>query len=615
MCGIYGYVGSTPAFDVVLEGLKKLEYRGYDSWGISTLCGTDFQTIKHVGPINNGASSSDRLMGNTGIGHVRWATHGAVTEANAHPHFDCRGEIAIVHNGVIHNEHILRTRLQTGGHNLISETDSELFAHLIEEYRDIPFMDAIYAAIGKIDAQYSFLVISNREPDKIFAARKKSPLRIGKGKDGFHISSDVNSLAGVADSYLDLEDGDVAEITAGGYRIFGQMHEPVTRKTIALDVPLSMVQKKPPYFFSEIIEQQQVIHELVYRTIRGPKIDLGIDIDGLRPVNDVILTGAGSSFFAALVGEYYLRRVARVPHLESVLATELEHRYKNGLGDLLKNRLLIAVSQSGETRDVLDAMEFARSSGARVMAIVNRPFAEAAKKSDVALYMGAGPELSVIASKTFITEVLVLLLLSIALVPEGSRTSEITALIDCIRKLDLSVKEVLDSREQIKRIAGEARYFEKAPLAFYPLSSGMNAPVALEVGRKLEEGLYVNSVGTTMGYASELKHGPLTMVTGNTLIFIIPTGVEYERILVNMNEAKARGAKIIAVTTTGDDKVKNIADDVIYIPACHELLTPILSGIALQLLTFYLSEAIVQRGLGKPNLDHPRNLAKSVTVE
>ncbi len=615
MCGIYGYIGNKPACKIILDGLQRLEYRGYDSWGIATLLKEKFHCERRVGYITKGHNTKLALPGNIGIGHVRWATHGTVSEKNAHPHFDCKYEIAIVHNGVIYNESLIRSKLAKSGHTFSSETDTELFAHLLEEKSEQNFIDIIYQSIQEIDAQYSFLILTKKEPDKIYAVRYKSPLKIGIGENGYHVSSDVVSLVGIVNEYVDLEDGDVAEISAEEYKIYNKNGKLVHRETNTVDIPVEMVRKKPPYFLKEVNEQKDIIKDIIDLCVRDFKIDLGIEMDKIKPFEGVILTGAGSSFFASMVGEYYLRRVSKLSHVETILATELEQKYTNNITNLTKNMLLIAITQSGETRDVLDAIEFMRSNGVKTLTLVNRSHAEASKMADLSIYIKAGPELSVIASKTFVAEVLILLLLSIALIPKREITEEIKNIISEIKKLPLFVEEVFKQERKIKQIVRKPQYLEGEELSFYPLSLGINIPVALEAGRKLEEGLYVHATGTTLGASSELKHGPLTMVSGNTLIFIIPNEPEHRRMLINMSEAKARGAKIIAVATTGNEAVKSLADDTIWIPECHELLTPILSIIPLQLLTYYLGEEIKKRNLGRPDLDRPRNLAKSVTVE
>lgn len=606
MCGIYGYIGNKLAHSVILNGLRKLEYRGYDSWGIVTLANGDFHCVKGLGYITKARVIETTLPGNIGIGHVRWATHGAISERNAHPHFDCKGEIAIVHNGVIHNELLIRRKLAKSGHSFTSDTDTELFAHLLEEKSKLSFIDAIYECIKEIDAQFGFLILSKKEPSKIFAARNKSPLVIGIGEGGYHISSDIVSLAGKATHCVDLEDGDVTEIGINGFKIYDRNKNFVQRELTPIGVSEETITKEPPYFPKEIREEERMANEIINRCTRGDEVDLGIDLDRIARVESIILTGAGSSFFASMVGEYYLRIISGLIHVESVLAAELKQKYAYAdLSHISKNTLLIALTQSGETRDTLEAMEFMRGKGIPVLTLVNRPRTEAAKISDLVIELPAGVEMSVIASKTFVAEVLMLLLFSIALARKKGLTEGTRRLMEEIKSLPLLINAIFEQEGEIEQIA--TKYCNENE--FYPLSTGINVPVALEIGRKLEEGLYVHAIGTSLGTSAELKHGPLTMVSDKTLIFIIPSGLEYQRTLLSMNEAKARTAKIIAIATDEDETVQSIADDTIWIPKCNELLTPILSIIPLQLLTYYIGK----RG-GKGNFDRPRNLAKSVTV-
>lgn len=606
MCGIYGYLGNKAACQIILGGLRRLEYRGYDSWGMATIADGRLYWIKRIGDIPENDETLRILPGNIGIGHVRWATHGAISERNAHPHFDCKGEIAIVHNGVIYNESSVRSRLAKSGHSFSSNTDTELFAHLLEEKSELSFIDAIYECVKEIDAQYSFLILAEREPNKIYAARNKSPLKIGISERGFHISSDIVSLVGKATRYTDLEDGDVAEIGFDGFKIYDKNKRLVQRELNPIDISEEMITKEPPYFLKEVQEEERVIKDIINRCIRNDEIDLGIDLDKIAGVENVILTGAGSSFFASMVGEYYLRIMTRLIHVESVLAGELKQKYAYvDSSSIPGNMLLIVLTQSGETRDTLDAIEFMRSKGVPALTLVNRPRTEAAKISDFVIELPAGPEMSVVASKTFVAEVLMLLLFSIALARKKGITKGMRELSEEIKRLPLSINTIFGRENEIKQIA--AKYCDEDK--FYPLSTGINVAVALEIGRKLEEGLYVNAVGTSLGTSSELKHGPLTMVSGKTLIFIVSPGSGYQKMLISMEEAKAREAKIIAIATERDEAVQRIADDAIWIPKCSELLTPILSIIPLQLLTYYIGKES-----SKGNLDRPRNLAKSVTV-
>lgn len=600
MCGIYGYIGNESAYLLILAGLQKLNYRGYDSWGMVTLDNGNFHIIKRLGYVTKSDITEITIPGNIGIGHVRWATHGLISEKNAHPHFDCKNEIAIVHNGVVYNENSIRNNLLKNGHIFNSNTDSELIAHLLEEKVQKKFSSAIYESLKEIDAQYSLLILTKKEQNKIYAARNKSPLKIGISKNGFHISSDVVSFVGIASEYIDLEDGDVAEISINEFKIYDKNNDLVQRKLNHIDILEEIIVKEPPYFLKEIQEEEIVVKNIINHYLKDNNIDFDVNLNGVEAIESVILTGSGSSFFASIIGEYYLRNITKIDHVESVLAAELMHKY----ADIPENTLLIALTQSGETRDTLDAIEFARKKGIPILTLVNRPCSEASKISNFVIEYQAGLENSVIASKTFVAEVLVLLLLSIY-IAKMKKTIEKNNIKKEIRNLPLYVREIFRQSDKIKQIA--KKYYNKSE--FYPLSMGINIPIALEIGRKLEEGLCVHTIGTSLGSSAELKHGPITMVNGKTLIFIIP-GADHKKILTSMKEAKFKNAKIIAVATKGDEMVRDIADDTIWIPKANKFLSPILCVIPLQLLAYYIGE---EKGR-KDCFDRPKNLAKSVTV-
>lgn len=610
MCGIYGYIGNKPAHRIVLSGLRKLEYRGYDSWGMATISSGQFYRTKRVGSIPEKDEALRVLPGSAGIGHTRWATHGIVSRRNAHPHFDCKDEIAVIHNGSIYNDTELREKLSIKGHLFKSETDTELFAHLLEEKSRANFMDAIYETLKEIEGQYAFLVIRKKEPNKIYAMRKTSPLKIGLGDRAIHISSDIYSFVGTVDKYIELEDGDVAEVTMEGFRIFDKDKNPVHREPQAVNISPEQISKgEYPWFFDkEIKAQPQVIKNILKQYIRDSEVDLGIDFAKFKNVKKVILTGAGSSYFACLVGEHYFRRLTGFTTIHTVISGELLSLYEGSdLALQSGNTLLIALTQSGETKDTLDTLKFMRQNGIRVLTLVNKPGSEAEKYSDFLIRLLAGPEVSVVATKTFLAEVLVLLLLSLTFAQErkGILSENIKIIIE-IKNLPSLIEVIFQQEKEIERIA--KKYYHQR--SFYPLSRGINVPVALEAGRKLEEELRVHTIGTSLGTSAELKHGPLTMVTGKTLIFIVPKSQEYEKILNNIREAQARKANIIALATEGDKSIRSLTEDIIWMPESNEFLTPIISIVALHLLTYYLGKF-----KNIKDFDKPRNLAKSVTVD
>ncbi len=610
MCGIYGYIGNETAYPIILDGLRKLEYRGYDSWGMATISNGRFYRTKRAGSIPEKGEGLRVLPGNIGIGHTRWATHGVVSRRNAHPHCDCNDEIAVIHNGSIYNDTELREKLSNKGHLFKSETDTELFAHLLEEKSRENFIDAVYKVLDEIEGQYAFLVLRKKEPNKIYAMRKASPLKIGFKDGAIHISSDIYSFAGTVNKYIELEDGDVAEVTMERVKIFDKDKNPVHREPRLVDISPEQISKGgyPWFFDKEIQAEPQVIKNILKQYMRDNEVDLDIDFAQLKTIEKVILTGAGSSYFACLVGEHYLRRLARLTSINTVISGELLSQYEgSSLAPQSSNTLLIAVTQSGETKDTLDALKFMRQNGIRVLTLVNKPGSEAEKYSDFVIRLLAGPEISVVATKTFTAGVLVLLLLSLMFAQErGEMTDENIKIITELRNLPPLVEVIFEQEREIEGIA--KKYCHQR--SFYPLSRGINVPVALEAGRKLEEELRVHTIGTSLGTSAELKHGTLTIVTGKTLIFIVPAGQEYDKILNNIREAHARKANIIALATKGDKSIQSLTEDIIWMPESNELLTPIISTAALHLLAYYLGRCKEIK-----DFDKPRNLAKSVTVD
>lgn len=608
MCGIYGYVGTELAFPIILDGLKKLEYRGHDSWGITTL-DDDFHTIKKIGYVDENALGTH--PDNVGIGHVRWATRGAISEINAHPHFDCKNEFAIVHNGVIFNEAHLRSGLRKKHSSIISDTDTELFAHLLEENinQNKNFIEDIYTTLKSVDAQYAFLIL-RKSDKKIYALRNKSPVRIGIGNGGYHVSSDIVSFVGKVNEYMDLEDGDIAEIGIDGIRIYDSGMNLFKRDLKPLNITPEIIDKGDyPYFYlKETEEIKSVIEGIIERYVKGNIVDLGIDLNIFKGAKRIILTGAGSSYFASMVGEYYMRQLLGTVNVESVLSSELELKYVDI--KFSQKTVLIALTQSGETKDTNDAIEFAKEKGITIVSLINKQHSEAEKLSDFVIKLLADVETSVVATKTFVAELLVLLLLSISL-SEDKKKYEI---LDEIKKLPDNLSTVFKKNEII-RIAEE--YYQEN--AIYPLSRGIMVPVAFETGRKIEEILYAHSIGTSMGSSAELKHGPLTMVKDKVMLFLIPPTKSYHKIIANIDEVKVRDAKIIVVATQGDEIIANLEkeeyiDYVIWIPKTHELVAPILYIVPLYLFVYYM--AIMKKKVnGQINPDRPRYLAKSITVD
>jgi len=621
MCGIFGYIGKEKACKFILNGLKKLDYRGYDSSGIATL-DDSFHVAKQVGCIDNlcnvvkQGKVMDKLLGNLGIGHVRWATHGIISERNAHPHLSCDKRIAVVHNGVVYNDLSLRRDLLERGHVLISDTDSELIAHLIEqEYNEhVGIFDSTRNALKQIEAQYALLILCKDEPDKIIAAKNKAPLWIGRGSSGYFGSSDVLSLIGNADEYLDLKDGDTAILSDDTVKIFDTEGKQIHREFIEVPFTEEEISKGNFDYFilKEILEQPDIVRKLVDEYIKNTKIDIFTDtdlVDIIKKLDRVILFGSGSSYFASRIGELYLKKIAKIVDVHSIVASELKYSLEDAFfsNEKLQETFVLAITQSGATRDTIAALEFLKNKF-KVLSITNMQLSEAERKSDYNLNMLAGFEISVAATKSFLAEIIMLLLISLRF-GEIKNTIDrdfITEIIEQMKNIPYQIEYILSQKTNIKNTA--KKYYDRETIFF--VSRGINVPTALEAGRKAEELLYISTLGTSLGSAGEFKHGPLALIRQNFPVVIIsPYSSELEKIIINAREAKSHGAKIIAIATEGNNTIKEIADDIIWIPKVNELLSPILAIVALQLLIRDMAQ------LKGTLTDRPLNLAKVATVE
>ncbi len=608
MCGIVGYVGPRQAGPIVLEALKRLEYRGYDSAGLAVVDGGTLTVEKAVGHI---AALERRLAGRVPAGHVaiahtRWATHGAPSEANAHPHTDCGGTIALAHNGIIENAGTLRARLAERGHRFRSETDTEVVAHLIEElYRD-SLADAVIAALRSIEGTYGLAVVSTREPGTIVAARMGSPILIGIGDGEHFVASDAAAVLDHTRSVIYLDDGEVAALRADGYRILDRATAPVEKAIRTIEWDLGVVERSghAHFMLKEIMEQP----ESIGNTLRGRLLEdyggahlggLNLSEGELLDVDRIVLTACGTSWHAALIGEYLLEELARIP-CEVEYASEF--RYRNPLVD--ENTLVIGLSQSGETADTLAAIREARQRGARTVGIVNVVGSTIAQEVDGGIYLHAGPEIGVASTKAFTSQVVALALLTLYI----GRLRALSVLqgrelVRALRRLPEQVAQVLARAPEVQDIAER---FVRAPNALY-LGRGYNFPVALEGALKLKEISYIHAEGYP---AAEMKHGPIALIDDMMPVVVVaPRDGTYQKIVSNVQEVKARGGHVIAVVTEGDDEITRLADHVIAIPETLDPLTPILTVLPLQMLAYDIA---VRRGC---NVDKPRNLAKSVTVE
>ena len=620
MCGIVGYIGPREASDFLLEGLRRLEYRGYDSAGVATLNG-GLHVTKVVGRIKQ---LEERLHerpapGQVGIGHTRWATHGPPTEANAHPHLG-GSRVALVHNGVIENHLELKDKLLEAGYRFHSATDTEVVAHLVDFCLDAcerecagtpvdPYtmiIAAIRDAVAQLRGTYALALLFPEYPDVVFAARQGSPLVIGVGNDEHFIASDASPLAGFADKIVYLADRQIAAITATELHISDRDAGAVVHAAHDLEIASGDVELGafPHYMLKEIHEQPDALEAALRDRLFSDDAtsafgDLRLPPQQLQRVNRIVLTACGTSYHAALVGEYLLEEFARIP-VEVEYASEL--RYRNPPVD--HGTLLFAISQSGETADTLAAIREMKRKGHPTLAICNVPGSTMAHEADGTIFTNAGPEIGVASTKAYTAQVLTLSMLALFFgrmrhlgFEAGERISA------SLRRLPDAIRQALDTEREVKRIAEKYAGAEN----FLYLGRQYNYPTALEGALKLKEISYIHAEGYP---AAEMKHGPIALVDKRTpSVFIMPQGFVYDKVMSNVQEIKARGGPIIAVAEEGDRRIKGLADDVIYVPATEECFSPLLTIIPLQLLAYHIA---LLRGC---DVDRPRNLAKSVTVE
>jgi len=608
MCGIVGYTGYRQAMPVLMDGLKRLEYRGYDSAGIVLFEDGRLVAEKKAGKIKRLEEKLSEMNFNSGhgIAHTRWATHGEPTDLNAHPHYDCREKIALVHNGIIENYRALKQFLTEKGHNIRTDTDTEILAHLVEEHYDGNLTEAVRNALMQVEGTYGIAVISSDNPDVIVAARQGSPLVLGHGNKENFIASDVSAILAYTNRVVYLEEGEIVTIKSDSYDIttIDRMHR--TPKIEEISWTLDMIEKSgyDHFMLKEIHEQAATIRN----AIRGRlNFDEGIPIlnglnlqyDELRRIDRIIITACGTSWHSALIGEYMIEELARIP-VEVEYASEF--RYRSPI--IEENTLLFVISQSGETADTLAAMREARQKGATVLGICNVVGSTIARETDGGVYIHAGPEIGVASTKAFTSQVMVLSLITILLA--RMRQLSVTQgleLVKALQKIPDQVERCLSIEEQIKDIAGE--YYKKNNFLY--LGRGVNFPAALEGALKLKEISYIHAEGYP---AAEMKHGPIALIDENMPVVVIALKDSvYDKVLSNIEEVRARNGKVIAIATEGDTEIAEKANHVIYIPETFRLFSPLLSVIPLQLLAYHIA---VLRGC---HIDQPRNLAKSVTVE
>lgn len=602
MCGIFGYLGDKNTGKLILNGLKKLEYRGYDSWGIALKNNSEISCLKKVGKISD---VSDMLFekANLGIGHTRWATHGNVTMENAHPHFSCKKDIVVVHNGIIENYAVLKKLLDEEGHVFVSKTDSEVIAHLVEKFYKGNLEQALRLALQKVEGTYGLVVFHINE-DKLVAARNGSPLVLGIGKNEFFVASDVSPIIEHTKNVVYLDDKELLIVNKENYTIKNLKNVLITKKIEKLNWKLEQIQKNnfKHFMLKEIFEQPESIKNTFRGRIKHEKAISKFDSlsdDFIKDISRIIITACGTSWHAALIGEYLIEDSSRLP-VEVEYASEF--RYRNPV--LGKNDLVIIISQSGETADTLAALREAKKRGAKTLGIVNVVGSTIAREAGRGIYLHAGPEIGVASTKAFTSQITALYLLNLFL---GRKNNNISMkkgkeLIKSLEKLPEQIQKILKNND-IKNIA--KKYHKKNNFLY--LGRGINFPVALEGALKLKEISYIHAEGYP---AAEMKHGPIALIDENMpVVFIANKGVGYEKIKSNMEEVKARKGKIIAIATEKDKDIIKLTNDVIFVPKTINELTPLLNTVPLQLLAYYIAD------LRGKDPDYPRSLAKSVTVE
>jgi glucosamine--fructose-6-phosphate aminotransferase (isomerizing) len=608
MCGIIGYIGSRSAPTLLIEGLKRMEYRGYDSAGVAVMNGNGVETRKAAGKISQleRALSASPVHGETGIGHTRWATHGVPNECNAHPHIDCKGQIAVVHNGIIENSGTLKQGLQARGHKFVSETDTEVIAHLVEEAFDGNLEDAVIEALWQIEGTYGIAVVSSLDPDKIVAARKGSPLLIGLGNGEYYVASDVSAILAQTREVVYLDDGDVAVLTREGYTVLNQRAQELERRVSKIDWDLDQIERGgfDHFMLKEIFEQPATVENCMRGRLlpeQGTSKLGGLNMtdEEMLRFDNILITACGTSWHSALIGEHMLETLARIP-VEVEYASEL--RYRNPI--VTDRTLCIVISQSGETADTLAAMREAKARGARTYGIVNVVGSTIARESDGGIYVHAGPEIGVASTKAFTSQIIALMLFTLKMARLRALSMvDGKAIIEEMQALPGKIKQILDRAHEIEKIAEEF----KGAQNFLYLGRGYSFPTALEGALKLKEISYIHAEGYP---AAEMKHGPIALIDEKMpVVFITPHDSVFDKVVSNVQEVKARGGRVIAITTRDEDALEGKVDYEFRIPETKDMLSPVLACVPLQLLAYYIA---VKRGA---NVDQPRNLAKSVTVE
>ena len=614
MCGIVAYIGKKEAYNIVVKGLKRLEYRGYDSAGIALLNDAEINLYKRQGKVANleEFALNKNIAGSVGIGHTRWATHGLPNDTNAHPHISMDGHIALIHNGIIENYDKLRSELVNRGYKFQSETDTEVLVHLIDDIQkkeEVSLAEAVRLALHSVIGAYAIVVMDRNNPNQLVAARKSSPLVVGIGnEDDFFLASDVTPIVEYTNKVVYLDDEEIAIVDLNeGLKIVNIGNKEVTPYVQHLEMQLEALEKGgyEHFMLKEIYEQPRSINDCFRGRLNSQ--EGWVSLGGIKEYENkiinaqrIIMIACGTSWHAGLVGEYLFEDLARI-NVEVEYASEF--RYRNPI--INENDIVLAISQSGETADTMAALELSKSKGATILGICNVVGSSISRITDAGSYTHAGPEIGVASTKAFTAQVTVLTLMALSLAHKKGTisSSKFHTLITDLEAIPAKVEKILESNALIEEIAS---VYKDATNALY-LGRGSSFPVALEGALKLKEISYIHAEGYP---AAEMKHGPIALIDEEMPVFVIATkGTSYEKVVSNIQEVKARKGKIVAIVTEGDVQVKEIADHVIEIPDTDDHLVPLLATIPLQLLSYHIA---VMRGC---NVDQPRNLAKSVTVE
>lgn len=609
MCGIVGYVGDKQAVDFLLEGLSKLEYRGYDSAGIAVYDGQKIRVEKSVGRL---ASLQDKISGNmpvgtTGIGHTRWATHGRPSDINAHPHTDCSGDFVVVHNGIIENYLTLKEELIERGHAFKSETDTEVVAHLLEEVYNGDFVSSVREVLQRIEGSYSLVFMSRRDPGTLICTKQDNPLVIGIGNGENFIASDIPAIINRTRRTYILNDGELAVVKKDSIKIMNRRGEPVTKKVFEVNWNAEAAEKGgyEHFMLKEINEQPKAVRDTLSQRISKDGQTITLDelkwnADYLKSFNKIYIVACGTAYHAGLVGKFYIEKLARIPVTVDVAS---EFRYRDPIVD--ENTLLIVVSQSGETSDTLAALKESKRRGAKTLALTNVVGSSIAREADQVLYTWAGPEIAVASTKAYTTQLILFFVLALymAQILGTKKPAFIADLIAQLKNVPAQISETLSDVEPIKTFAKRYGFNEDV---FY-IGRQLDYDVALEGALKLKEISYIHAEAYAAG---ELKHGTLALIVEGVPVIALATQKSvYEKTLSNIKEVKARDAVVIGIASAGDEELSKYVDHVIHVPVTDELLEPLLAVVPLQLLAYY---AAITRGC---DVDKPRNLAKSVTVE